>query len=187
MALDQVTNFARDELSASVGASDNTLTLSDASDFPPVTEGYNIVVWNVEDHPRPDQDADAEIVRVTSVDGDELMVERAQEGTDAASHPANAAVADTLTAKVIEDIDAELAGKLAEGDAAGDIEGEDIEPSSVSGDSVSMESEVVVDGPNADFGLEYLGVYQSESDLPDGNNPALAYVVDENEFATRGI
>lgn len=53
--------------------------------------------------------------------------------------------------------------------------------------SVSTEESVTVDGPHNDYEVEYLGVYQSETDLPDGTNPALAYVVDENEFATRGI
>ena len=65
--------------------------------------------------------------------------------------------------------------------------GDDLSPNEIDAASVSATEQVSVDGASGDFDVEYLGVYQSESDLPDGNNPAIAFVVDENVFATRGI
>jgi len=93
MPLDQFANFVRDQLDSSVGESDTTIEVEDGSVFPdPVNGEYQLVVWNADDHPRPDQDPDVEVMRATGVSGDTITVDRGQEGTDASSHPQAGAV-----------------------------------------------------------------------------------------------
>lgn len=107
MALDPAANFVRDSTDASIDTTSTTLSVSDASIFPdPASEGeYNIVVW-APSYPRPDQDPDVEIMRVTARDttNDDLTVTRGQEGTSGASHPSGSAVQLSPTAKMFGDI-----------------------------------------------------------------------------------
>jgi len=66
MALDQYANFVRGTLSAAVNSTQTTLSVSDATIFPDPANGeYNLVLWDAVTNPRPDQDPDVEIVRVT--------------------------------------------------------------------------------------------------------------------------
>ncbi len=106
MPLDPAKNFVRGATDASVASGDTTISVQDASIFvDPSTDGeYNVVVWDVDQYPRPDEAFDngaAEIVRVTAVDttNNDLTVARGQENTTAVSHPSGAAVAHTFTAK----------------------------------------------------------------------------------------
>ena len=109
MVLDAVSNFVRGNTDAAVGTSDTTVSVADASIFPdPATDGeYNVVIWDVNNFPRPDQDVDVEIMRVTARDttADELTVTRGQEMTSAATHPEGSAIHLSPTAKMFSDIE----------------------------------------------------------------------------------
>ncbi len=109
MPLDAVSNFVRGNTDENVDNSQTTISVVSADIFPdPSTQGeYNVVLWDADNFPRPDQDADVEVLRVTSIDttGDSLTVTRAQEGTNAASHPSGSAVHLTQTAKMFSDIE----------------------------------------------------------------------------------
>jgi len=112
MPLDPAANFIRGTTDSSVASADTTISVADASIFPdPSTNGeYNLVLWDADTHPRPDQDSDVEIVRCTSIDttADELTVARGQEGTSDASHPSGAALQLSPTAKMFGDIESEF-------------------------------------------------------------------------------
>ena len=109
MVLDAVSNFVRGNTDAEVGTSDTTVSVDDASIFPdPATDGeFNVVIWDVNNFPRPDQDGDVEIMRVTGRDttADDLTVTRAQEMTSAAAHPEGSAIHLSPTAKMFSDIE----------------------------------------------------------------------------------
>jgi len=116
MALDNYANFVRGALSASVDNSQTTFPVNDATIFPdPANGGYNLVVWDVGSHPRPDQDPDVEVVRVTARDTgtDELTVTRGQEATTGVSHPSGSALHLSYTAKLAADIETDY---VAEGE-----------------------------------------------------------------------
>jgi len=109
MPLDQIANFVRGSAAASVAAADTTISVTDASTFPDPTSGrgeYNVVIWDVNNHPRPDQDADAEVIRVTGRDttNNDLTVTRGQEGTTAETHPDGSAIHLAYTQKFADDI-----------------------------------------------------------------------------------
>ena len=119
MPLDQVSNFVRGNTDESVSDTQTTISVVDASIFPDPTNGeYNVVIWDAGTHPRPDQDGDVEIMRVTGRDttDDELTVDRGQEGTSGASHPDGAAIHLSPTAKLFGDIETELDGALQDGE-----------------------------------------------------------------------
>lgn len=108
MALDPAANFVRGSTTSSIDGSATTLNVSDASIYPgPASEGaYNVVVWAADSFPRPDQDPDVEIMRVTARDtgNDTLSVSRGEEGTVGAGHPSGSAVQLSPTAKMFSDI-----------------------------------------------------------------------------------
>jgi len=112
MPLDPAANFIRGTTDSAVSSTDTTISVADASIFPDPTSGgeYNLVCWDADTHPRPDQDSDVEIVRVTGRDTttDDLTVARGQEGTSNGSHPSGAALQLSPTAKMFGDIDAEF-------------------------------------------------------------------------------
>lgn len=112
MPLDATANFVRATTDTQIDNSSTTLSVTDAGGFPgPTSEGeYNIVVWAVDSFPRPDQDPDVEIMRVTALDdtNDDLTVSRGQEDTVAAAHPSGSAVHVSATAKMFSDIESEL-------------------------------------------------------------------------------
>jgi len=109
MVLDAVSNFVRGLTDTAIDDTQTTIPVVDASIFPnPATAGeYNVVVWFAPDYPRPDQDPDVEVLRVTAIDtgANELTVTRAQEGTSAAAHPDQSAVHLSPTAKMFSDIE----------------------------------------------------------------------------------
>lgn len=109
MVLDQVANFVRDEVDESVDDEQTTILVADISVFPdPVDGEYNCVVWDVGEFPRPNEDPNVEIVRVTGIDASQLVVERGVEGTSAAAHPNTSEIQLAPTAKVIQDVSVEL-------------------------------------------------------------------------------
>jgi len=113
MVLDAVSNFVRGTADAAIASGDTTISVADAGIFPnPATDGeFNVVIWNANNFPRPDQDANVEIVRVTTRDTstDELTVTRAQEMTSAAAHPDGSAIHLSPTAKMFSDIEGTFA------------------------------------------------------------------------------
>lgn len=113
MALDQVANFIRGTANGSVTNSETTIDVTDASVFPDPSGGneYNVVIWDVDNFPRPDQDPDVEILRVTARDttANTLTVNRGEESTTGASHPDGSAIHLSPTAKMFTDIETELA------------------------------------------------------------------------------
>ena len=131
MVLDAVSNFVRGRVSAAVATSDTTVSVEDASIFPdPATDGeYNLVIWDANNFPRPDQDSDVEIVRVTARDtgADELTVVRAQETTIDVAHPEGSAVHLSPTAKMFSDIEAEYTAQGENFDGEGRSEFSDLQ------------------------------------------------------------
>lgn len=110
MVLDQISNFSRTETDASVAGGDTTISVANASELPDPTSGrgeYNVVIWDVENHPRPDQDNDVEVLRVTGRDttNDDITVSRGQEGTSDVSHPSGSAIHLAYTAKFADDVE----------------------------------------------------------------------------------
>jgi hypothetical protein len=112
MPLDPAANFIRTTTDSSIASTDTTISVADASIVPdPSSQGaYNLVCWDANTHPRPDQDSDVEIVRVTGRDTttDDLTVARGQEGTSDVSHPSGAALQLSPTAKMFGDIESEF-------------------------------------------------------------------------------
>ena len=108
MPLDAVSNFVRGSTDEDVSNSQTTVSVVDASIFPdPASGEYNVVIWDADNFPRPDQDADVEVLRVTARDTgtDELTVNRGQEGTAGAVHPNGSAIHLSPTAKMFSDIE----------------------------------------------------------------------------------
>lgn len=109
MVLDPAANFVRGTTDSQINSTNTTLSVTDASIFPdPSSEGeYNVVVWDAANHPRPDEDSDVEIMRVSARDtnNNDLTVSRGQETTSGASHPSGAAVMLSPTAKMFGDIE----------------------------------------------------------------------------------
>lgn len=121
MAFDQAKNFVRGLTDASVTDTATTISVADASKFPDPANGeYNLVIWDEDSYPRPDQDPNVEIVRVSASDttNDDLTVSRGQEDTVGASHPSGCAIQLAPTAKVLTD----LQDKLSDGDTVYDIQ-----------------------------------------------------------------
>lgn len=107
MVLDHSENFVGSETDADIASGDTTISVVDASVYPdPASVGdYQLTIDN-----------DAEIVRLTAVDTgtDTLTVTRGQENTSAQAHTSPVPVDMNDTAKMFEDIDAELAETISD-------------------------------------------------------------------------
>lgn len=80
-----------------------TLSAGQGADFPaPGAQGYNVTIWPAGVAPLR---SNAEIARVTGKTGDVLTIVRAQEGTSARTILVGDQIANTVTAKVFEDIE----------------------------------------------------------------------------------
>src|SRR6059036_1426461 len=77
---------------------------------------FNATVWPVSQIPLS---ANAEIVRVTAIVGDVLTLVRAQEGTAARTVVVGDQIAETITAKSLEDIEAAIPGPTGPAGADG--------------------------------------------------------------------
>jgi len=140
MVLDQAENFVRDNTDSSVASGDTTISVNDASIFPDPANGeYNLVLWDADNHPRPDQDSNAEIVRLTGRDttNNNLTVTRAQEGTGDVSHPSGSALQMSPTAAMFSDIDSTFGNFW---DAANSELTADVNNSTTSTDSIPTSS-----------------------------------------------
>lgn len=94
-------NNAETKLAEDVGKDVETITVDDANVLPDTPFLVTI--------------GDTEIVKVTNVDGDELMVERGQEDTDANSHDKGAQVENRWTAGMYEAIGKEIDSHIPKG------------------------------------------------------------------------
>jgi hypothetical protein len=108
--LDPVANLIKLTVSGTYGSTATSIAVaSGGSSLPPPS--FNVVWWDSSDYADPSDDPNAEIVRVTAVNGNTLTITRAQEGT-AASTKNTAGKTYTLilgiTAKMIADIGANL-------------------------------------------------------------------------------
>lgn len=111
MPLDNIENFVRGDTDESVDSTQTTISVVDASIFPdPSVTQYNLVLWDDYNYPRPDQDANVEVVRVSGRDttNNNLTVSRGEEGTAAASHPNDSALQLSPTEKVFTDIESQI-------------------------------------------------------------------------------
>jgi hypothetical protein len=120
MTLDAVKNFGKVRVSTGYNDTATTivLTTGHGARLPaPATDGqFNLVWWNVTDHPDPVDDSNIEIVRVTARTADTLTVTRAQEGTAASTKNTSGKAYNMIlgvTAKTITDIAAEISTHVA--------------------------------------------------------------------------
>jgi hypothetical protein len=93
-------NNATTELASSIGTSDTSITVVDASKFPILTAGDYTYVTLDTDTASPTR----EIVRVTAISGNVLTVIRGQDGTSPASFAAGTKVELRLTAALLNDV-----------------------------------------------------------------------------------
>jgi hypothetical protein len=109
MAVDQVVNFAYSTVATSPIPDTTGLSLSVAegtgSLFP--TPPFNATAWPPNVQPLK---SNAEIVRVTAVDGDTFTIERAQEDTDAQTITVGWQIAQNITKELIDQIEALVSG-----------------------------------------------------------------------------
>jgi len=158
MALDQYANFVRGSLTAAVDNSQTTFPVNNASIFPdPASGNYNLVVWDVGSHPRPDQDPDVEVVRVTGRDTgtDELTVTRGQEATTGVSHPSGSALHLSYTAKLAADIETDYVADGENFDGQGTSEFTNL--AAVSTDEALIKAIDDWNGPTKSGPLQVLG------------------------------
>jgi hypothetical protein len=93
-------NNATTELASSIGTSDTSITVVDASKFPILTAGDYTYVTLDTDTASPTR----EIVKVTAISGNVLTVARGQDGTSPASFAAGTKVELRLTAALLNDV-----------------------------------------------------------------------------------
>lgn len=161
MVLDPAANFVRGAADAAIGSADTTISVSDASIFPdPSADGdYNVVVWDADTHPRPDQDSNVEIVRVTGRDtnNDDLTVSRGQESTSAVNHPSGSALQLSPTAKMFGDIETTFGNFW-------DSSNSHIEQSALENDSVTVAGNSVSLGSSTPVSVDDLSDVASSSE-----------------------
>src|SRR4051812_7815487 len=105
MPFDAHANFGYTTVTAAPApaGSGTSLTVTDASVFPAAP--FNATVWAAGEIPL---ESNAEIVRVTAVVGNVLTIARAQEDTSARSILVGDQIANTITAKVLTDVEAAI-------------------------------------------------------------------------------
>lgn len=96
---EQFANDAATTLSAGMGTSDASLTVSSATLFPAIGN-FRILI-------------DSEIMLVTSVSGSTFNILRAQESTSVATHSSGATVTQVLTAGALGQLKQDAAGNLS--------------------------------------------------------------------------
>jgi hypothetical protein len=85
MGLDSVWNFVQVQASTGYSSSATTVSLQSGQGSKLLAAPFNLIWWDSRDYPNPANDPNVEIVRVTNVSSDTIIVTRAQEGTSAAS------------------------------------------------------------------------------------------------------
>ena len=110
MTLDSVANLKKLTLSQGYDQNATSIVVSSGGSGLP-TAPFNMTWWNSTDYPDPSDDPNAEIVRVTNVNGNTLTVTRAQEGTTASTKNTAGKTYQLMlgiTAKMITDIGSNL-------------------------------------------------------------------------------
>jgi len=171
MPIDQTANFKRAEITDGfpMAAEDDDVYFIGADEFPDPANGeYNLVIFDQTQFARPDQDPNVEIVRATErLSSVELAVDRAQEGTTAADHPAGSAVILAATSKVFDDV------------AATDQPVENFTSNSTTAGDVLTSDGVGGIGFAPVGGIEEVATF---GDLPAISPPQLAFVEDEVQY-----
>jgi len=115
MALDQVANFIKVEVSTGYDAAATSIVLASGqgAEMPdPSGDNYNVVWWDSTNYPDPADDPNVEIVRVTAKASDTLTVTRNQESSGASTKNTGGATYKMLlgiTKKMIDDIETDIA------------------------------------------------------------------------------
>jgi len=125
MAFDNKKNFAKGTLNGAIDDTQTNLNLNagDGANFP--DPPFNVVIWNKGVYEDPSDDPNVEIVRVTNKgSGDDWTITRAQEDTNAHSHPDGSRVDLVPTAKTFTDIESAVPGNYADNETpSGTIDG----------------------------------------------------------------
>ena len=108
--LDKTKNFSITNIVGDINNSTDTINVVNGSKLPDTP--CNLVIWNGEAYSNPSLDPNKEIVRATNITGNVVKVLRGQEGTIAVSHIDNSSIANTITSKMIEDIEDELGDRI---------------------------------------------------------------------------
>jgi hypothetical protein len=105
MAYDSHSNFGYSTVTVapSPAASGTTLTVADGAAFP--SADFNVTIWPADVQPLR---TNAEIARCTSRTGNVLTIVRAQEGTSARTVVAGDQIANSITVKIVTDIEAAI-------------------------------------------------------------------------------
>lgn len=109
MAFLKKANCARTTINQSGGinATDVSLTVTDASDFPN-SGNFLVTVWDKVTYPDPCDDPNKEILKVTNVVGNVFTIERGQEDTIGVIHTNGQAVEMLITAGTFEELEDEI-------------------------------------------------------------------------------
>lgn len=108
--LDKTKNFSITNIVGDINNSVDTINVVNGNLLPDTP--CNLVIWNGEAYSNPSLDPNKEIVRATNITGNVVKVLRGQEGTIAVSHIDNSSIANTITSKMIEDIEDELGDRI---------------------------------------------------------------------------
>jgi len=114
MALDQVGNFKKVEVSTGYDAAATSIVLAggEGAELPdPSGDNYNVVWWDSTNYGDPADDPNVEIVRVTAKATDTLTVTRNQESSGASTKNTGGATYKMIispTAKMITDIETDI-------------------------------------------------------------------------------
>lgn len=103
--------------------------------FPAVP--FNMTIWPVDEAPLS---TNAEIVRVTNISTDTLTITRAQEGTAARTVVVGDQVANTITVKVLTDIETDLANHLSDTSDAHDASAISVVSTTLSGTGADVQA-----------------------------------------------
>lgn len=106
MAFLRKKNHARTTINqvGGIGASDLSVTVTDASVLPDSGD-FLVTVWDKVTYPNPCDDPNTEILKVTDVTGNVLIIERGQEDTVGVAHANTQAVEMLITAGTFEEIE----------------------------------------------------------------------------------
>lgn len=132
------------ETAPAPATSGTTLTVASGHGTRFPTVPFNATIWPRNQMPDPDN---AEIVRVTNITGDTFTIVRAQEGTVARAIHANDQIANTITDKVIEDIETAISNIISAGGGgvsviSAELASVDSRVTSVNSRATSIESHV---------------------------------------------
>lgn len=158
--MDQAKNFAKGTLTVGIDDNDTVITLGAGEGLRFPATPFNGTIWNATDYPDPADDPAVEIVRVTSITGDDLTITRAQEGTAASEHNSLGKTFQFvagLTAKTVNDISPAVNRISDNGDAfrINDGEGVALKLDRANGIATLGDVDDLVEGTKVIVGVEW--------------------------------